>query len=293
MKVHPITAICFLAVLVFMILIFEHPIFIIEILVFLMLFIRLLSKESGMFKMIKYSLYNVALLIVINPLVSQSGRTVLFQSPRIPLIGRIKITVEAIVYGADMGLKLICIFLIFLIYGMITNSDDTFSFFSKFTHKLTLTFSMTTNIIHRLKLETQRVKEVMQMRGMNFNEKKIKKRIKAYYPLLKVVFISALEGSVDRAEALHSRNYGKYKRTSYMHLKKSHVDYVFMMISIILIIFTAGSLFFHIGAYTFYPSLQPFQTQELIGIVVLGFIFSSTLFCVREGGKWKYSNYKI
>ncbi len=225
MRLHPMTMISFLTILFFMILLYNNPIYILSILVFLAVLTSIVKDNKKLNSMMRYCFYNVLIIMIINPLLSREGQTILFQSHRLPIIGRIKITGEALAYGANMGLKLACIVLVFIIYGMMTHKDDTFSFFSKFAHKLTITFSMTVNIIHRLKVETTRVKEVMEMRGVNFSEKKLIKRIEAYYPLLKVIFVSALEGSIDRAEALHSRGYGKHKRTSYVYLKMSSWDY--------------------------------------------------------------------
>lgn len=287
MRRHPVTMISFLTILFFMILLYNNPVYILSILAFLSVLTSIVKDNKKLSNMMRYCLYNVLIIMIINPLLSREGQTVLFQSHRIPIIGRIKITGEALAYGANMGLKLACIVLVFVIYGMMTHKDDTFSFFSKFAHKLTLTFSLTVNIIHRLKVETTRVKEVMEMRGVNFSEKKIKKRVEAYYPLLKVVFISALEGSIDRAEALHSRGYGKYKRTNYVQIKMSLPDYFLLMISAMLFLFMLSGMVNHVGNYSFYPSLQRLSTSDFIWLSILDFIFIITLLYVWGCRHWK------
>ncbi|MCG8483975.1 MAG: energy-coupling factor transporter transmembrane protein EcfT [Clostridia bacterium] len=276
-----------------MILIYNHPLYIFLILSFLMVLSRIISEGKRLKSIIKFSLYNVLLIIIINPLVNHSGRTVLIQSPSMPVIGKIKITGEALAYGANMGLKLICILLIFLIYDIMTDRDDTFSFFSKFAHKLTLTFSMASNIIHRLTIESMRVKDVMEMRGVNFKEKKIINRIKSYYPLLKVIFISSLEGSIDRAEALHSRSYGKCKRTSYVDLKMIFMDYLFVFIALILLTIFLWGLFYDVGAYQFYPRLQAFIFKDFIWLGILACVLICTLFIVWGCKHWKFLKLKI
>lgn len=292
-RLHPFTMIFFLMALFLMVLIYNHPLYIILILGFCTVLFVASQKGEHLKNVYKYSLFNVLLIMIINALVNSSGKNILVQSPRIPVVGKIKITSEALAYGMNMGLKLVCILLIFLIYDIMTDRDDTFSFFSKFAHKLTLTFSMANNIIHRLTIETMRVKEVMEMRGINFKEKKIKNRIKSYYPLLKVVFISALEGSIDRAEALHSRCYGKGKRTSYVDLKMTTIDYIFGTIALLLWLFFLVGLYYEVGAFQFYPRLQAVCLEDFIGVGILTSILTCVLIIVWGCQHWKFLRLKI
>lgn len=293
MKLHPVPSLCFLTMLLIMVLIYDNPIYILSILGFLTLLMLILEKKDLLIKMIPYGLYNMLLIVIINAFVSNSGKTILFKTGPLPVIGRLRISGEAIFYGMNMGVKLFCILMIFFIYGLITSSEDTFTFFSRFAHKLTLIFSMTINIIHRLKIEVVRVKEAMEMRGVSFNEKKLVKRILAYYPLLKVIFISSLEGSIDRAEALHSRHFGKHKRTSYIKLRLGFFDYIYMILSLLLLFVLVFGAGFDIGEYDFYPSLQRIDITQLIGLTVLGSIFIIILIFIWGCMHWKFLKYKI
>ncbi len=289
MKIHPLTAIVFTILLFFITLYFDHPLYILSIFIFLMIYLLILDKKTLWKKIIKYSLYNALFIILINPLVSKSGRTVLYKSPHIPMFGKIKITIESLAFGTNMGLKLICIIFIFSLYGLLTDRDDTFVFFSKYAHKLTLMLSMTNNIIHRLILDIKRVREVMILRGVCFNEKNLFKRIHAYYPLLKVVLISALEGSIDRAEALYSKQYGMQKRTSYISLQMKKVDH-FLNIShlILFIVFILGILKGY-GNYNFYPTLQPFEKKELCFLVLLNIPLLINILIIWGCKYWRFS----
>jgi len=203
------------------------------------------------------------LILLINPLFSKSGKTVLYKGPYIPLLGKIKITTEALAFGATMGLKLICIVFIFFLYSILTDRDDTFVFFSKYAHKMTLMLSMANNIFHRLMLDIKRVKEVMILRGVRFEQKNLWKRIQAYYPILNVILISALEGSIDRAEALYSKQYGTQKRTFYESLQMKRIDHILNSIHLLLFILFVLSILKGYGDYQFYPSLQAFQKRDL------------------------------
>ncbi|MEW9124060.1 MAG: energy-coupling factor transporter transmembrane component T [Thermotaleaceae bacterium] len=293
MKVHPFTMIVFQLVLICMILFYMHPLYVLSILCFVLAMICVLGKLDSAKKTIAFSLYNALLVLMINPLVSQTGKTILYRSPRIPLVGRIKITGEALAYGANMGVKLICIFLIFTLFGMLTDRDEVFGFFSKYAHKLTLTLSLTVNIIHRLKNELQRVRDVMILRGVDFQGKRITNKIKAYYPVLKVILISALEGSMDRAEALYSRGYGIHRRTSYVKVRMEILDYFLLAINLLLLFLLGYGMILGRGSYLFYPELMPFRLEDLKYLVFVDFVLVISLFMIWGSKRWKFLKYRI
>ncbi|WZL72248.1 energy-coupling factor transporter transmembrane component T [Clostridiaceae bacterium 35-E11] len=287
-RLHPLTGIMFTILLFFITLLYSHPLYIGSILIFTILGIGIAGEKKKIKDTIKYSLYMVILIILINPLMAQSGRSILYKSPRIPMVGRIKITWEAVAFGSNMALKMICILLIFLLYSVITNRDDIFSFFSKYAHKLTLTMSMTINLIHRLRLEMARVRDVMILRGVNFQEKNLRKKMKAYYPLLKVVFVSSLEGSLERAEALYARKYGNEKRTTYISLRMKKIDYIFHGINLLLLFLVIYGMTRQRGVYAFYPVLEKFHFEDIRFLLLIDLIFAAYGLLLWRCKKWKF-----
>ncbi|SHH23109.1 energy-coupling factor transporter transmembrane component T [Tepidibacter thalassicus] len=293
LNMHPFTVIFYTVILFFLTLVYSNPLYILSISVIVIINILLLDGGKNLKKSIKYSLYTAFWIMIINPLVTHYGRTVIYKSPRIPVIGKIRITLESIVFGANQGLKLICIVLIFLLYSVMVERDDSFSFFSKFAHKLTLTLSMTTNILHRLRLEMVRVRDVMILRGVNFNQKNIFKKVKVYYPFLKVILISTLEGSLDRAEALYSKGYGKGKRTSYSQMEIKRVDYIFNFITFVLICLFFYGLFLKVGIYDPYNELNFLKYKDMIFLIYIDLILIIHSFLIWGCKKWKFLKYMI
>ncbi|QXM05265.1 energy-coupling factor transporter transmembrane component T [Crassaminicella indica] len=292
-KIHPFTMIAFSSILFFMTLIYTHPLYSLSILVFIIVGTLLLGKGKEVKTTMKYGMYAAISIMIINPLVYQGGRTILFKSPRLFLIGKLKITLEALAYGGNMALKLLCIVFIFLFYAAMTDRDETFSLFSKYAHKLTLTLSMTINIIHRLKLEILRVKDVMILRGVNFKEKNLIKRMKAYYPILKVIFIASLEGSLDRAESLYSRGYGKGIRTSYSQIKMRRIDYFMNGINLTLLFLLVYSIYSNVGFVKFYPTFQGFDLTDIKFLIYIDIALFVVILLIRGCKKWKFLKYRI
>ncbi|MFA6670904.1 MAG: energy-coupling factor transporter transmembrane component T [Bacillota bacterium] len=286
--IHPLTIIIMSFILLFITLAYSHPLFIVSILAFLTVSIIVSGHIKELKGTVKALFCTALMIIVINPLVSGEGITVIYSSPRIPVLGKVRITAEAFAYGCSMALKLICIMLVFLFYSVLTDRDDAFSFVSRHAHKLTLVLSMTTNIIHRLHLEIKRVKDVMTLRGVKFNDKSLIKRARAHYPVLKVILISSLEGSLDRAEALYSRAYGRQRRTSYSRARMNGTDFALTAVSVLLACTCVFGLFSGIGQYSFYPALGRFEGKDMAFIAVADAILLVILLLIRRCIRWRH-----
>ena len=116
---------------------------------------------------------------------------------------------------------------------------------------ISLSLIITNSVIHRLKKDVIRIKDVMELRGVKFNETSLRGKIKAYTPLLKVILISSLEGALIRAEALSSRGFSSnIKRTSYSEISINKRDYVLFFMSVIILI--NMFLFRGMSSYNFY-----------------------------------------
>ena len=287
-KLHPVTVILYILILFFIVLAFNNPAAVVMLTVLSALNLAASRNNPGGKKVLAGSFCTGLFIFLINPLVSRSGLTVLL-SFTLPVVGKMDLTLESVLFGFVMGCKVIAVTLLFFLYSSLTDTDDTFSFFSRYAHKLTLTFSMTLNILHRLSLDIVRIKDVMVMRGADFNQRNLFKKARAYSPLLKVLLISALEGSLDRAEALYSKGYGRCKRTSYSRLYFSRMDYAFIFICVIqTVIFAAGILGKH-GSYSFYPLLDGLTYGDAVFCGLLGIPAAAGAFIIWRCRRWKYS----
>lgn len=287
-KMHPFSSIIFNLILFFTVIVYDNPLYLLSIFIFLSLFLFLLDSNKSLKNILKFGIYTSIFIIIINPIVSGAGRTVIYKSPKLLLIGRILISLEGIAYGINMSLKLLCIMLVFACYSAMTDKDDTFTFFSKYAYKLTLTISMTVNILHRLKVEIERVKYVMAQRGVRFEEKGIIKRIKAYYPVLKVILISTLEGSISRAEALYSRGYGNTKRTYYKNIEIDRSDILYIGVTLVLALLFILGISLEFNSYSFYPYIERPDAKEVLFLLPLdGYLIVYLIYIMRLK-KWKY-----
>ncbi|MGF7060352.1 energy-coupling factor transporter transmembrane component T [Brassicibacter mesophilus] len=270
-NLHPFTVLFHTITLLLMVLVYNHPLYIVSMLVYLILIFMLSGNKDKLLQILKYSLYMFVLILIINPLASSHGMTIIYKSCRLPVIGKIKITLEAIFFGVNMGLKLIIIMLIFKIYDVFIDRDIVFNLFLKYFNRLAITISMTINIIHRLKLDILRVKDVMILRGANLKQKNIFNKIKVHYPILKTILISSLEGSLDRAEALYSKGYGKkIKRSNYYKIDIKWFDSILNVSTLIIIIAFSHSLISQNAIYRYYPIVQSVDFLDISLLFLCG-----------------------
>lgn len=153
-------------------------------------------------------------LTFINLTVNHSGEHILWYGPRIPVLGKIDVSLEEIIYNIIMLIKLISMLTVFFIYQRVVDIDSTFSYLSRLFPRWMLIISLTTRSIPKITMDFIRIKQVMTIRGVNWQATK-GKLFKQYLLLLKALVLSTLEGAWETAEAIHARGYGRQKRTIY------------------------------------------------------------------------------
>jgi energy-coupling factor transport system permease protein len=234
-----------------------------------------------------FSLTMVLFYTLCNPLFSSSGSTILWRSGRLPIVGRIRITLEALLYGLTMGGKLITIGSIFYLYNTWMDTDQALSFFSRFADRSALLFTMTVSLFPRLKREALEVGDIMRARGACIQQVSLLARIKTVYPMWKVLLITALEGSLDMAEAMEARGYGVGQRTRYQTEIIAPSDTALIGCSLVLLVLGIMSLAYGSGNMTFYPVIKgsyiPWDLWWLMGMLGVGIIGAALAYSVPTG----------
>jgi energy-coupling factor transport system permease protein len=209
---------------------------------------------------LKFSLMLIFLIILVNALFVHAGATILIQGPRIPIIGTIRITLEALCYGVGMGLRLLVMMGAFCLLTYAVHPDRVLKALGGGRSKTMLTLSISLRLFQRC-------------RGVNFQARDPRVRIRKYVPVLNTVLLSSLERSFQLAESLQSRGYGSTRRTCYREVLRRPRDYMVIMMILLglgyaLILILSGST-----GYSYYPRLQPVKGAEITMAVGLGLFF--------------------
>lgn len=165
---------------------------------------------------------------IINLLFVTEGRTVLFH------IFNHRITLESLTYAIILSLKLLIIIYLFSILDILIDSDQAVSYFSTKFPKVTLMFLMTFKLFPTMKYRIQTIKEVYIVRGVNFEGKSLKDKIKSYVPILSILLETSMDGAFDIGEAAYVRGFLSGKRTIYEKIPFHIYDYIIIFLVITL-----------------------------------------------------------
>lgn len=214
-SVHTMVNLAYIAVLFILIMISDHPLFLIGIFLITMLALA----EAGALKkgesLLQFGIWATLLIMIINPLVIHAGETILWYGPDLPVLGRMEISMEAVCYGAVMGIRLMGLMMAFCLYNEIVDPDRVLGHMSRFAYKSGLMVSLATRMFPAVIGDLAATRQVQQLRGVDFGSGNLRERVRKYARVFRVVLVSTLEGSFQTAEAMQARAFGVGRRSCY------------------------------------------------------------------------------
>jgi energy-coupling factor transport system permease protein len=230
-KIHVLTAALLGMSLLIITFLCKNPIILIIIFSFCV-YIMIYSGNLKKLKMgLKYFIPFSILAIVVNMIFVSQGNIILFY-----LFGE-KFTLEALLYGAILSLKLLVVIYLFAITSIIIDSDMAASYFSSKIPKSTLTIMISLKIFPNMKNRITNLKEVYSIRGVDFESKKLIEKVKSNIPILSVLLEDSLEGAFDIGEAAYVRGFLSGERSVYDKPKIEKKDYLLIIASMATLLF--------------------------------------------------------
>lgn len=214
---------------------------------------NLVKFRKGIIMFIPFSIVT----ITINLVFSQQGQTIIFH------LGTRVITLEALLYSVMLSLKLLSVIYLFQILGIMINSDRAVSYFSGVMPKSTLMIMISFKLFPNMKKRIASLKEIYSIRGVNFEVKGTKDKVKSYISVLSILLEDSLEKSFDIGEAAYVRGFLSSKRSVYDRQSFKSMDWIIILTSIVLT-----------GAYFLYTA------QQTISLIVTVTIVFSILYLV-------------
>jgi len=292
-KLHPVTMLVMLGVIFFMVLFFESPIYIILLLVTSIILVISADLVNEWKRYSKLIILLSIFIVIVNAIIVQTGSTVLFVSPRLFLLGKIKITLESIVFSLVMGMKLLTIITIFCIGTYAVQPDKALKIFSKWGKKSVLIIILSTRLFPLMMNDYERITEIQKCRGLDINKGTIIEKIKKRIPLFNTVLLSSLERAFELAESMHARGYGSAKGTVYNRNIYRPRDYIIISsygIALVIGLFTFMS---NESKFNYYPKLSNINENSFIILSALFFILVVPSFLSWGWSKWQILKLKI
>jgi energy-coupling factor transport system permease protein len=283
---HTRAALCYVLVMFIIAMIFDHPLFLIGILLAVLLAIVEAGALDSCEGYLQMGIWMTLVIMVVNPLVIHSGTTILWSGPEIPVLGPMTISLEAACYGAVMGLRLIVLLLLFGFYNQVVDPDRLLSQVSHRAYKTGLMVSMATRLFPGVVRDLAGAREVQQLRGVDFRSGNLKERVRKNAYVLKVVLISTLEGSFQTAEAMEARAFGIGQRSSYQRELLRPRDLICLTSSLAALALGIYIKICGYGRFVFYPRLGDLLSSTALPLW-LGLLLLALLLPIALSWGWK------
>lgn len=153
------------------------------------------------------------LVALVNPLVSREGLTLLVQGPVVPVLGRLDITLEALLYGAVAGLRVLVVALAFTLYSAAVDPDELLRGFRRLSLRSSLTASLATRLVPVLGRDAERLSDAYVLRAASSGAVGGRReQVRRAAILSRALAAGALERAVEVAAALEVRGYASASR---------------------------------------------------------------------------------
>jgi len=141
-------------------------------------------------------------VFVLTPFVSSIGWHVIWSGPTVPVLGQLDITREELRLGLFQGLRLTAVALAFAAYALLLDHDRLVQSV-RFARRSVLAMALATRLVPTLERDAAGLVEALRGRGVEVSG--VRGRGRMLVPLL----AGSLERSLNLAEAMEARGYGR------------------------------------------------------------------------------------
>ncbi|MGB9662954.1 MAG: energy-coupling factor transporter transmembrane component T [Moorellaceae bacterium] len=272
-QVRTTVTLTYLGALFALALLFSHPLYLAGILLISLLAVLAAQMVEEWEPYFKMGLGTAVLIMVINALVFRLGKTMWGT-------GWMKVSLEAICYGAAMGVRLLTITTVFCLFNGLVHPDKLLRLFSRWAFKSALVVSLATRMFPLLVRHWFNAWEVLQMRGVDYAGGGWKERLKKYSWVLDMLLLSSLEGAWQVAEAMEARAFGTGPRSCYQQEPTRPRDFLCLASSLAALGLALYAKMQGYGDFKYYPQLDPLlpNTSVIVFLAMIMIFLAGPLF---------------
>ena len=154
---------------------------------------------------------------------------------------------------------------------LLLNNDGAVSYFSSIIPKSTLLLTISFKLFPSLKRKITSLREVYSLRGVDFDGKSVKERVKSYTPILANLLGTSMEEAFDIGEAAYVRGFLSGERSVYQRQKIGRKD---ISLGLNMLIILSMLIFLKLKALDRFDIYYNFRWQELFNYGVLSMSIS-------------------
>jgi energy-coupling factor transport system permease protein len=274
-KLNPLVKLTWAIGLMVIAIILDHPVVLLALLFSTLPVVaagRVWRKWAGLMQM---TLYLCLAITLINVLVSYQGSHVLWQADfKIPVMGYPAVTLEALLFGVGMSLRLLTIISVFAIVTLTVHPDDILQAMYKvrIPRKSVLVISLATRFLPVLIADAERISAVQQSRGLRLDRGNLIQRVKNRAAVLIPLLSNSLDRTVQLAEAMESRAFGSGKtRVFYKAMNINRLDWLGLVLCLVALM---SSILVTVKGWADY---QYFPTFSDFGLTASGWWFLTVI----------------
>ena len=221
----------------------------------------------------RYTLPLAVLVALVNALVVRDGLTVFARLGEVAPFGRIDLTVEALVFGLVLGVRVVVIVLCCALFTAAVDPDEVLRLFRRVSFRSALTAALATRLVPVLARDARRMADARACRP----------RPGPRVAVLRAVATSALDRAVDVAATLEVRGYGAAGAARPERAPWSRHDVAFAAAAAAFVVLAAGARLAGVADFEAYPRLSaPVGVAEVALACVL-FLVALAPFADRRG----------
>jgi energy-coupling factor transport system permease protein len=194
----------------------------------------------------RYTLPLAALVALVNALVVRDGLTVFARLGEVAPFGRIDLTVEALVFGLVIGVRVIVIVLCCALFTAAVDPDELLRLFRRVSFRSALTAALATRLVPVLARDARRMADARACRP----------RPGPRVAVLRAVATGALDRAIDVAATLEVRGYGAAGAARPARAPWSRHDLAFAGAAATALVVAVAAQLAGVGDFAAYPRLS-------------------------------------
>lgn len=208
---------------------------------------------------------------VLNPFVQANGDLILVELPRIPVFDT-QVTVEELVAGLVLGARAAAVTMIVMAVLATADPDRLLRLASRLAPRSALAGSVAARMIPTLRRDAAGLVETLRLRGRSLTSGRWTRRVRTAGSLALPLVGSALDRSLDVAEAMAARGYGSGPATRPPRRPWGAADRIAALAAVAIGIVAACALLTSLDAYAFYPTMDRAWSgaTAVLAVVVVG-----------------------
>ena len=243
--------------------------------------------ELTRWRMHLYTLLLFAAMVLINPLVSHNGVTVLL------VINHNPVTLEALLYGIAASGMIVAVMYWFRAFTAVMTTDKLLYIFGSLSPKLALMLSMALRYVPLFTQQVHRVSQSQKALGL-YKEDNIIDRMRGGMQIFSVMVTWTLENGIITADSMTARGYGTGRRSRFTIFRWTRQDVLLLVFTLLLTAGTIAGLAERSVAYYPMVSIPPVDVRALTGFVCYGLLtWLPAIITGKEALKWRILRSKI